>query len=143
VSIVFRICGGAPGQRVERTVALAGSGAVRARIRDDWSHDDEGDGRADLDRETLLEAARLVGRGLEELIPAAEARFVPDSVIGSVTVGIGEESETYFFDASEDEPTAMGKLLAAPARGMVTRFQEIAKQCVCHAPDRQGKEDAR
>jgi hypothetical protein len=127
LSIVYRIRGGSPGESVDETVALNGSGAVRVVVRDSLGGAPEGDVRDELGEKAVVELSVLLERGVEGLIPQSDARFLPDSLVGSIQVGLGDRSETYYFHADEGQrDQANAPALSQETTELLSRFDEIA-----------------
>ena len=126
VNLVYRVTGGPPGRRIERTVMVSGSGRWLVRLRDDLNPERSGEASGDGDAELPAALGELIRRGVPELVPRAEARFEPDSMVGSVSIGIGDEQAEYFFalDPTVSEVTAKG--LAASAGSLVEEFERVA-----------------
>ena len=84
--IVYRVQGGPSEERLEETVALGADGTVRAIRRDGLGHKTEGDTGDKLGRQAVLDLLHLLERGLDGLTPVSEARFLPDSLVGSIQI---------------------------------------------------------
>jgi hypothetical protein len=96
--------------------------------------------RDEVGPEEPLEICRLLVSGSEHLTPAAEARFLPDTLVGSVSVGIGDEAETYYFEAEEagdDRAEAVEQVGPAPDSGLEAireRFHTIERRLLAKGP---------
>jgi hypothetical protein len=114
VQVVYRVSGGMPEERMEeRRVRLSGSNEAEAMFVDKltafvYSRDDLGPG-APQEVSTQLDSAETqrlfqdVASSLDSLVSSSEARFLPDSSIGSITIEIGGEQETLYFLADEGQ----------------------------------------
>ena len=60
-----------------------------------------------------------IGEGAGELIPRSEARFLPDSVIGQISVKIDGQEASFFFLADAEQAKQQGKPLSSKAAGPV------------------------
>jgi hypothetical protein len=49
---------------------------------------------------------QLIERDVDRLIPRSEASFLPDSTVGSITVGVGDAKTTYYFLVDEEAQQA-------------------------------------
>lgn len=131
VTIVYRVRGGSHEERVDETVALGARGAVRVRVADGLGRRAQGDVRDELGQDAVVDLARLIERGVDGLIPRSEARFLPDSLVGSIQIGVGDRSETYFFHADEGQREHAGApALSDEARRLLQRFGEIESTCL-------------
>ena len=102
-SIVYRVSGGAPGERYEEAVVMTVSGDTRVTMMDELKGRPIVSVRDEVGPEAPLEICRILVAASESLTPASEARFAPDSLVGSISVGVGDDVETYYFEVEEDE----------------------------------------
>jgi len=65
---------------------------------------------------------------LEAMVPRSEARFVPDSTVGMVTIGVGEEEETLYFLADEGQSYGQEERIARAAPRAAGAMREIARR---------------
>ena len=71
---------------------------------------------------------RLIGSGLDGLFPRSQARFIPDSVVGSITIEVGEEKETLYFLADEEDRVAQDKPIDPQMTEAIKRIRLISQQ---------------
>lgn len=128
LKVVYRIAGGMPSERVEEEVQVSGSGEVRVKTRDVLRSIPAREVTQRLEATEIIDLFRRVGPGLDSLIPRSEARFLPDSVVGSITIEVGGEETTLFFLADEEERRAQAKRIAPQAADVVQRFRGIAQR---------------
>jgi hypothetical protein len=57
-----------------------------------------------------------VGQGVDSLVPRSKARFLPDSLVGSITIEVDGEEATFYFLADEEDRKRQ-KQPVAPAIG--------------------------
>jgi hypothetical protein len=134
--IEYRIQGGSHDETVDEAIALNANGAVRVVVSDKLGRKPAGDVIADLGREAVVDLGRLIERGIEGLIPRSEARFLPDSLVGSIQVGFGDRTETFYFYADEDQrEQAAAPQLSADTVALLTRFEEIQSTCLAQGED--------
>lgn len=146
VSIVYRVHGGSHGEHVDESIVLTAEGSVRVKVTDALDTQRSGEAREELGREEVLELARVLGPGIDDLVPESKARFVPDELVGSVTVGIGDESETYYFHADEDMYVHAGETVPTGVKAVRERFTSIEETCLARPSARRrarGKEEGR
>jgi hypothetical protein len=125
VEITYRLTGGAPGEQIEDAeLRVSGSGAIQARQRSVSSAVQESSGQV---TETELKALlHDLGEGLGELIPRSEARFVPDSLVGHISVRVDGQEASFFFLPDAEQARQQGKALpemAARAVGVLDRLR--------------------
>lgn len=127
VTIVYRVSGGAPGQRYSESVVLTASGKARITVQDELEGEPGADVHDEIGHQVALEVCHLLAAGLQCLIPESEAQFVPDALVGSISVGIGDEAETYYFDADEEACEHMGRPMPNELRAIRERFNDIER----------------
>jgi hypothetical protein len=108
VSIVYRLHGGAPGKQQIESVLLTADGRTRVSVADSIGSKSEGTATNELGPKAVLDLASTIVLAVDDLIPASQAQFLPDSLVGSVSIGFGDDVETYYFDADEDAPENKG-----------------------------------
>lgn len=106
VKIVYRVAGGMPHERIEHEFRLSGVGKATVRMRDELKQIAPHEASADLDRAETRDLIQQIGVSLDELVPRSKAQFIPDSVVGSITLEIDGEETTLFFLADEEQRAA-------------------------------------
>ena len=120
VEIMYRVTGGAPGEQIEDAeLRVSASGAVHARQRLVTASAHQ------LAEPELNDLLRDVGEGLGELIPRSEARFVPDSVVGQVSVRVDGQESSFFFLPDAEQARQQGKPLPAMAARAVGALERL------------------
>ncbi len=156
VAIVYRLRGGTREDGVDESVALTAPGSLHMRVRDplaargaergatptprqgrgkESGQVGEGEARDEIGREAALDLARLLLDGVESMVPESEARFVPDSLIGSVSLSVGGQTETYYFLADEEAMRHRREPIQPEIRKILQRFrQERARRLPALTP---------
>jgi hypothetical protein len=62
------------------------------------------------------------------MVPRSEARFIPDSTVGMVTIGVGEEEVTLYFLADEEQSYGQEERIARGAPRAAGAMREIARR---------------
>jgi len=124
VGIIYQVQGGVHGEQLNESVTLTATGSTRVQVSDALGKKHSGDVHAELGRETVLKLVRTITAGIDDLIPKSKARFVPDSLVGSVSIGIGDEAETYYFHADDEMALPPG------VRLIIDSFGKIEKRCL-------------
>ena len=101
--ITYRVSGGPPTRRLERTLEISGTGAVSVRHLDQLVATRAREVKSTLAPERITELLRLLleSRLLENV--ATGGGFLPDSVIGAITISDGVSAITYYFLADEQK----------------------------------------
>lgn len=99
VRLTYYVHGGAPSERLEERVELTGGGEIRVDVRDDTDPQRGGEAAGTVDTEELTTILDALDEAGETLRTREEASFPPDSLVGWIEVTVGDETETYYFDA--------------------------------------------
>jgi hypothetical protein len=140
--VVYRVAGGMPHERLEHEFTLTGGGRSDVRMGDELRGIAPQEAYADLDQTEARDLLEQIGVSLDELVPRSEARFLPDSLVGSITIEVGGETAELFFLADEDQriaaeedrlPTeeramAYERVDASPLTGAVKRINEVTER---------------
>lgn len=144
VSVVYRVQGGVHGEQTEKSVVLSAAGPAWVSMSRTLGRKRAAEGGQNLGPKAALDAVRELEAAIDDLVPQSEARFVPDSLVASFTIGIGDETETYYFIADEEAYQHEGKAVPAGVRRLVDYFGDIEKTCLdpkrgdgINRPDRQ------
>ncbi len=120
----MRISGGMPGERFEsREVTLRGTRQVQARAEDT---DGPLEGSSPLDESEAFEVLRGLADGADDLVDRSEARFLPDSLVGTVTIDVGGDTTTLYFLADEEEREAQRQFLSPVTAGALKNLTALA-----------------
>jgi hypothetical protein len=127
IDVTYRVTGGAPGEQpVNEEVHLSGRGPVHARLRAAAAAMQESSVNiaAPEMKDVLLE----IGEGAGDMIPQSEARFVPDSIVGQISVKVDGQEASFFFLADEEQAKQHGKALTPKAARSVGTLQRLHKR---------------
>jgi len=125
VTVLFRLIGGSGDQAVDESIVLSSAGSAHIRVRDNLKRKPEGEGSAEVGREEALDFLRVMLGGVGGMVPASEARFVPDSLVGEVTFAVGNEKQTYYFAADEEDLQHRGQPLKPEVRKVLERARQF------------------
>lgn len=114
VVIDFRVAGGAPDQRYKLQLTTAGRRLDTCSLRCDKSdrHQVAERQKVDLDLVSSL-AQRLLGSELLSVRDEAP-RFLPDTLVGIITITVGDVTRRFYFAADPDQAAVQG-LTTPPA----------------------------
>ena len=125
--IVYRVAGGFPHERIEE-YCLSGSGTATLLRQDRLNSIPRQELSTTLDQTESRELFQQIRSGLASLIPQSQARFLPDSVVGSLTVEVDGERETFYFLPQEEDRVAQNKPIAPQIVEAGKHFREIAQR---------------
>ena len=130
VTVKLRHVGGPPGDhRIDESIELSGadlgkasviSGPIQAGLRRPALRP-----IPSVDAEALL---RAIGEGAGELYTRANARFLPDSLIGMITVEVDGEAETFFYLADDEQRRDQQRPLPAGAVRLVDAIDGLSRR---------------
>lgn len=101
VKVVVRLTGGMPSERIEHEFELTGEGKAAVSRLDELSGAPRQVASGDLDPEEARQLLQQIDAGLPGLVRRGEAHFLPDTVVGILTVEVDGKAETYYFAAEE------------------------------------------
>jgi hypothetical protein len=128
VRVVYRVSGGVPGERIDEEISLSGADSASLRARDELRPSAAAEVAGRLDAEEARSMYRQTASALEAMVPRSEARFIPDSTVGMVTIGVGAEEETLYFLADEDQFYGQEERIARGAPRAAGAMREIARR---------------
>jgi hypothetical protein len=123
VTVVYQVSGGMPGEDVGPsgpggTLRLIGDGHLNA----------PGEMTVQLDPEETRQLLQQVASSLDSLVPRSEARFLPDSAVGSVTIGVRGREATLYFLADEGQRQGQEERIAQGAAEAVLPLREMVRR---------------
>jgi len=127
IDVTYHVNGGSPAeQEVDEEIQLSGAGQVKARVRTPAATMRESSETMPIPQ--LRELLQQIGEGADDLIPRSEARFIPDSVIGQVSVTIEGQEVSLFFLADQGQAEQHGKVLSPRAAAAVDSLARLHKR---------------
>lgn len=125
IKVSVHVAGGMPGeQHVDRQVVVDGSGEAMAT-----TPPTEGAAPAEahehVEEAALVDMMRKLGEGAEGLVPRSRARFLPDSVVGSVVVEVDGQTTELFYLADEEDRITQGKPIPPSAAEALASMQRM------------------
>ena len=124
MAVLYRVSGGLP--KYEEELRLHGNGQVKAHVRDALDLTSAKTVAVELDETEVRELFRDVATGLEELATQQDFSFVPDALVGSITVEVEGERAELFFAPRGGGRTREGKQLPAKKARAVERLEKIS-----------------
>lgn len=126
LQVIYRVVGGMPSQRVECEVNVDSVGGARVAVYN--ARISRTVKRASIAPENLDVAGLFeqISAGLHSLLPASRAIFPPDALVGSITIRIGDNEETFYFVPEVEQRRTPGKGVAPSMDRALQRFWGIA-----------------
>jgi hypothetical protein len=125
----LQIAGGMPGEQYSRQeVTLLG--ARRVKVLAEGADGAPGEAESTLDEAKAYELLQKLGDGADDLVDRSEARFIPDSVVGSVTIEVDGEETTLYFLADEEEREAQRQYLSPATAEALDQLADFARRAL-------------
>jgi hypothetical protein len=129
VRVVYRVSRGEPGERIDEEIRLSGADSASLRAHDELRPSAAAEVAEErLDAEEANSMYRETVSALDAMVPRSEARFVPDSVVGMLTIGVGGEEETLYFLADEEQSFGQEERIARGAPRAAGTMREISRR---------------
>jgi hypothetical protein len=124
LQVVYRTVGGMPSQRVDYTITVDPIGGAKVVAYDARISRTAKQGSVPPDTLDVASLFEQISAGLHSLLPASEATFLPDALVGSMTISVGGNEETFYFVPEE----AQRRRQVAPSMDQaLQRLWDIAK----------------
>lgn len=126
--LTYRIAGGPPKRRLESTLTIQATGLVTYSVVDALHAARARTSRLKLPSE---QAAEIFGRVLESRLLENDdtgGGFLPDSVIGAITVEDGRAAITYYFLAEEQQRQRQGPALNPSLAAVIGVLEQLTER---------------
>ncbi len=124
--VVYRVSGGMPSERIEKEYSFSGNGKADVMVKDSLKAIPSQKISSKVDQAEIYELFHKIQSGIDSLVPRSEARFLPDSVVGSITIEVKGEDVTLYFLADEEERAAQDKPVAPKIVEATRQVMEIS-----------------
>jgi hypothetical protein len=127
INVTYRISGGMPAEGpIEEECSVSGNNLATLRSVTGTNLPQEASAEfAPAEVQSLL---TQVGQGIDSLVPRSEAQFLPDSVVGSITLDIDGEQATFYFLVEEEERQSQNKPIAPAMAEAIDTFSNLSEQ---------------
>lgn len=130
IRVSVRLAGGMPSERhLDRTVTLSASGEALVSATDNDAAGPAGNSRK-LSEEDAAEFMRSLSEDPQGLVPRSQARFLPDSLVGSLLVEVEGETVELFYLADEQDRVTQGKQISPTAAEGLARLRDVADRLI-------------
>jgi hypothetical protein len=129
VRLTHRVAGGMPGEgRTEEEVVVLGTNQAITRSVTPGGASEEAS--IHLDQLELITLFEQIEQAITGLVPRSEARFPPDSVIGSLTIELNGEQATFYYMADEEQRKTQNQFLAPNTSEALTSLSKLSKRAL-------------
>jgi hypothetical protein len=126
VKVIYQVSGGMPHEAVEQKFVVSGSGSANLTGRS--ASGAISPQTFGIDRGENQEIFRLVRSGIDRLPTRSAARFLPDSSVGTITVEVNGETETFYFLVDEADRATQNKPIPSEISEAIQRLTEISQR---------------
>lgn len=127
INVTYRVSGGMPVEgRIEEEFSISGNNLATARSVTEANLPQEA--TAEFAPDEVQSLLTQVGQGIDSLVPRSEARFLPDSVVGSITLEIDGEQATFYFLVDDEERQNQNQPIAPPMAEAIDTFSNLSEQ---------------
>ena len=126
VKIIHKITGGVPGQRYNWKVEIFGDGEVNYTIKDEMEGKDEKYSTVLNERSIKNLFNEIRSAGLLDLKEVGGG-FLPDSLVGSITIEIDGKATNYFYLADPEQRRAQQKILRQAVATVDRNLRRVAE----------------
>jgi hypothetical protein len=142
IKVTYVVSGGMPSERLEEELVLSGSGEAKVKYADRIKLTAPQEAFTSLDLTETRLVFEKVASSLDNLIPRSKARFLPDSMVGSITIEVDGKQTTLFFPVEEVSIETKDDGIMKEAKNtspmvveMVRYFKETSKQLLTEAQE--------
>jgi hypothetical protein len=128
MKVVYRIAGGMPSQRLEEEFIISGNGKTEVRALDMLASKPEESASLNLNQADTREAFEKIKLSLDSMVPLEKTNFLPDSLVGSVTLEVGGEKITLYFPVEEEKREEDRKFVSSPMSDTIQYFRNTSKR---------------
>jgi hypothetical protein len=128
IKVSMQLIGGMPGERhLNRSVVIDEDRQASVRSSGDDAPE-PAEARARVEDETLDEVLHKLAEGVDGLVPRSQASFLPDSLVGSITVEVDGETTELFYLADEEDRITQNKPIPPAAAEALDSVRRLSDQ---------------
>jgi hypothetical protein len=128
MKVVYRIAGGMPSQRLEEEFTISGNGKTEVKTLDMLESKPEERASLNLNQADTHEVFEKIKLILDSMVPLEKTNFLPDSLVGSVTLELGGEKTTLYFPVEEGKMEADREFISSPMADTIQYFRNTSKR---------------
>jgi hypothetical protein len=128
IKVSMQLIGGMPGeQHLNRSVVIDEDRQASVRSSGDEAPE-PAEARAQVEDETVDDVLRNLAEGVDGLVPRSQARFLPDSLVGSISVEVDGETTELFYLADEEDRITQNKPIPPAAAEALDALRRLSDQ---------------
>ena len=133
IGITYRVMGGMPHESIEEEFTLSGNAQAHVVSGDPRHSKLQRKVSAKLDRAEARALFELAGKVFTDVSTRQARGFLPDSIVGSITIRVGSEEVEAYFLTDEDQRVDQEKPISSELAMAVQRFDETSKRLLARA----------
>lgn len=127
IRFINRVAGGMPGEGdIEEEFIVSGNKTAAVRAKAAGAPSEEA--FSELDVADVHELFQQVSESLGDLTPREQAQFLPDSVIGSITIDVEGEQATFFYLVDAEQRQEQGVSISSKASEALEGLSRFSKK---------------
>lgn len=127
LQVTYNVAGGMPAEgQIDEEIRIFGDRRAEARSAGPPGTTRRASERLHEDRFRAL--LQQVGRSLEGMVPLSEARFLPDSVIGTLTLKVAGEETSLVFNADREALEARARSSTVDRVDAITGLNQLKRE---------------
>ncbi len=127
VTVTYRIVGGIPSERTEQEVVVQGNRQAVARSVNMLTTAMPREASEELSSDETRELFNQVSSDIEGLVTRENARFVPDSLVGTITIDMDGEEATFYFSVEDEDVEERARALPTEHQAL-KHFDALSKR---------------
>jgi hypothetical protein len=128
LKVTCRLTGGMPSEHTEEEFTLVSKGKATVMARNMLDTAIPYEASEKLQSAETRGLLQQIGEGLDSLVTRSEARFLPDSLVGAITIEVGGEKATFYYLADDEDRLAQDKSISAQMSHAVQRINTISQR---------------
>jgi hypothetical protein len=128
LKVTCRVTGGMPSERAEEEFSLLGDGNVTVMTKNMLDAAIPYEASEKLQEAETRELLIQIEEGLKSLVTRQQARFLPDSPIGTITIEVLGEKATFYYLADEEDRLAQDKSISPKMSEAIQRINTISQR---------------
>jgi hypothetical protein len=126
ISVTYKVSGGPPGDQIVQKIILSGHNSeAELSIKDEIKSKSEQKRTLKIEPEEKRSIFRQIALGVENLVSAEKAVFLPDSVIATLSIRVADKELTTHFLADERDRIIQNNPIPSEIVTVVKHFEKI------------------
>ena len=126
--VIYQVIGGMPSERIEEEFTLYGSNKVYVKKYDMLGAAILQEGSFELQPNETRALLQQITLGLDSLVTRSEARFLPDSSVGTITIEIDDQEAVFYFEADEEARLVQDKSITPQMDQAIQQIKTLSQR---------------